>query len=102
MSREPYRLVGTIFPRDSEMHPQAIIEMIGASVTHIVSVGDQLDAETTVTAIESKSVVLETSGVDRTLTLGGLLYLNASGSRRLASQGVPSKEGAPPGPFHHK
>lgn len=112
---EPYRLVGTVFPRDTETPPQAILKTTGGNVTHIVSVGDQLDSETTITAIESKSIVLETSGSERTLTLGNLQYLNPSRSRRLTSiptpppvrrsfvgnqprrvvsQGVPAKDGA--------
>ncbi len=88
--REPYRLVGTILPRAPDAgFPQAIIEATGGGVSHIVSVGDALDSVTTVTGIESKSVVLETSGLERTLTLGSLQYLNPSGSRRLASIPTP-------------
>lgn len=43
---EPYRLVGTIFPRDSGTPPQAIIEGSGASF--IISVGDLLERSTEV------------------------------------------------------
>lgn len=82
---EPYRLVGTVFPRDTETPPQAIIEATGGGVSRIVSVGDALDSATTVAAIESKSVVLESSGVSRTLTIRGLVYLSGSRSVRDAS-----------------
>ena len=83
--QEPYRLIGTVFPRDTETPPQAIIEAASGGVSHIVSVGDTLDSETTVAAIESKSVVLESSGISRTLTIEGLIYLSGSRSVRDAS-----------------
>ena len=87
---EPYRLVGTVLPRGTERPPQAIIEGTGGGNPQIVSVGDSLDGETTVVGIESDSVVLESGGESRTLTLGGLVYLNRSGSGRVASRSTPS------------
>ena len=88
--QEPYRLVGTVLPRGTERPPQAIIEGTGGGNPQIVSVGDSLDGETTVVSIESDSVVLESGGGSRTLTLGGLVYLNRSGSGRVASRSTPS------------
>ncbi|MDE0685260.1 MAG: hypothetical protein OXI63_20220 [Candidatus Poribacteria bacterium] len=66
---ESYRLIGTILPRDANTPPTAIIETTAGKTTSIVSVGDALDPETEVVSIESKSVVLDSGGVHRTLRL---------------------------------
>ena len=67
---EPYRLIGTILPR-SETHtlPRAIIQSTTGNTTHIVTLGEKIDASTEVVSIESKQVVLETDGKQRTLRL---------------------------------
>ena len=67
---EPYRLIGTLLPRDANRSAEAVIESTaGNQVISIVSVGETLDTETKVVSIESKSVVLESGGVRRTLRL---------------------------------
>ncbi|MXZ00197.1 hypothetical protein F4Y93_05940 [Candidatus Poribacteria bacterium] len=66
---EPYRLVGTILPRSANRSATAIIETTAGSARHIVSVGDALDGSTVVISIASKSVVVESGGVRRSLVL---------------------------------
>ena len=66
---EPYRLIGTILPRDANRSAEAVIESTAGKAISIVSVGETLDTETKVVSIESKSVVLESGGVRRTLRL---------------------------------
>ena len=66
--REPYRLLGTILPTDTNRSPQAIIQTIGKQ-TYLLTLGEKLDKDTTITAIESKQVILETAGQQRTLNL---------------------------------
>lgn len=69
---EPYRLIGTILPCDANRFAQAVIESTSGKSISIVSVGETLDAETKVVSIESKSVVLESGGVRRTLRLSSV------------------------------
>lgn len=66
---EPYRLIGTLLPRGANSLAQAVIESTSGKAISIVSVGEPLDPETTVVSIESKSVVLESGGVRRSLRL---------------------------------
>ena len=66
---EPYRLIGTLLPRDANRLAEAVIESIEGKAISIVSVGETLDTETKVVLIENKSVVLESDGVRRTLRL---------------------------------
>lgn len=66
---EPYRLIGTILPRDADTPAEAIIESTTGQTTYIVSIGETLDAETEVVSIESKAVTLSTNGEQRTLHL---------------------------------
>ena len=66
---EPYRLIGTLLPRDANRPAEAVIESTSGKLISIVSVGEPLDTETKVVSIESKSVVLESGGVRRTLRL---------------------------------
>ena len=80
--QEPYRLIGTLIPTDSNTPPKALLLKTATGTTHIVPLGDPLDANTTVTAIESKQVILETSGQQRTLRLNTSLWLNASSTNR--------------------
>ena len=66
---EPYRLIGTILPRDANTPPKAILQTTTGNTTHIVSLGEQIDASTEVVSIESKQVVLSADGQQRTLKL---------------------------------
>ncbi len=85
---EPYRLLGTLLPRDTNTPPKAIIESIaGNHTTHIVTIGEPLDASTEVVSIEPKQVTLSTDGARRTLKLTATHYLNpARVSPRFTSQ----------------
>lgn len=76
--KEPYRLIGTILPTDANKPPKAIIESTAGKTTHIVSIGEPLDASTEVVSIEGKAVTLETAGETRTLALESGLWLNPS------------------------
>ena len=74
---EPYSLIGTIIPRDrNTVSPQAIIQATAANKTHIVTIGEKLDANTKVTDIQPKQVTLEKAGVQQTLTLNTDTWLN--------------------------
>ena len=66
---EPYRLIGTILPRAANTPPKAILQTTTGNTTHIVSLGEQIDASTEVVSIESKQVVLSADGQQRTLKL---------------------------------
>lgn len=66
---EPYRLLGTLLPRDANTPPQAIIESSTGKKTYIVSLGETLDASTEVVSIAAKQVRLSTDGQQRTLHL---------------------------------
>ena len=60
--REPYRLLGTLIPINGNTPSQAILQTTTTRTTHIVSIGDRLDLETTVTDIQPKKVLLEKAG----------------------------------------
>ena len=79
---EPYRLIGTILPRSENTPPKAIIQTTAANTTHIVSIGDRLDADTQIVTIQPKQVTLSTNGEKRTLTLNTAVYLNPSPATR--------------------
>ena len=79
---EPYRLTGTLIPRDANTAPKAFLLANATNTTHIVTIGDTLGKDTTVTAIESKQVTLQTSGQQRTLRLNTALWLNTSYTNR--------------------
>lgn len=66
---EPYRLIGTILPRDANTPAKAILESNSGNQTFIVSVGDRFDDATEVVEIRPKQVVLSTNGKKRTLRL---------------------------------
>ena len=66
---EPYRLLGTILPRDGHTPPQAILQATATHKTHIVTTGDSLDADTEVVEIQAKQIRLETAGQQKTLHL---------------------------------
>ena len=67
--RYPYRLLGTLIPRDGKSKAQAILQRTPTGKTYAVTIGDQLDTDTTVTDIQPKQVTLSKSGVMRTLKL---------------------------------
>lgn len=67
--REPYRLIGTLIPRDGATPKQAIVQRMTTGGTETVTIGETLDAETKVVDIASKQVTLETGGRQRTLKL---------------------------------
>ncbi|MYC76691.1 hypothetical protein F4X10_13080 [Candidatus Poribacteria bacterium] len=67
--REPYRLLGTILPTDANTPKQVILQKIPVGRIYTVTIGDTLDADTTVTDIQPKQVTLENAGVLRTLKL---------------------------------
>ena len=89
---EPYRLIGTILPRDDNTPAQAILQTTAGKTTHIVSIGEQIDALTKVVGIEGKAVVLETGGKTRTLALKTGIWLNPRSSvpRRVVPRRVVS------------
>lgn len=64
-----YRLIGTIIPTDEKTQPQAILQATASNNTHTATIGDKLDADTTVTDIQPKQVTLEKVGQRRTLKL---------------------------------
>ena len=80
--QDPYRLTGTLIPTDGDTSPKAFLLAIATNTTHIVTLGDTLGKDTTVTAIESKQVTLQTSGQQRTLRLNTALWLNTSPANR--------------------
>ena len=85
--KEPYRLLGILLPRDAHTPPKVIIKSTAGNQTHIVTIGESLDASTEVFSIEPKQVTLETDGQRRTLKLTTTHWLNPSQvSLRFASQ----------------
>ena len=72
--QEPYRLLGTRIPADGNpTEPQAIIQFTaGNHQIQIVTIGDNLGKDTTVTAIHPKSVTLKKNGQQRHLHLNTL------------------------------
>ena len=80
--REPYRLIGTKLARDGNTPPQAILQSTTGHTTHIVSLGDNLDADTQIVDIQPKQVTLSTNGQQRTLTLNTAIYLNRTRATR--------------------
>ena len=67
--REPFRLLGTIIPKDGITGAQAILQTTRGKTTYIVTRGDTLGAGTTVIDIQAKQVTLEKAGQQRTLKL---------------------------------
>ena len=66
---EPYRLLGTILPRDGHTPPQAILQATAINKTHIVTIGDKLDVDTQVVEVQAKQIRLGTAGQQQTLHL---------------------------------
>lgn len=73
--REPYRLLGTILPKNADASPNAIIQTTAGNKTYIVSTGDKLDTDTTIIDIQAKQVILEKVGHQRTLKLNPISWL---------------------------
>ena len=67
--REPYRLIGTILPRDENTPSRAILQTTAGNKTYIVTIGEHLDTHTEVVDIQPKQVTLATDGKQRTLKL---------------------------------
>ena len=67
--REPYRLIGTLISTDGNHNAQAILQHTTTGGTTTVTIGDQLDKDTTVVDIQSKQVTLKKNGRQRTLKL---------------------------------
>ena len=66
--KEPYRLLGTILPKDGKSPAQAILQATTRNKIHIVTPGDTLGTDT-ITHIQAKQVTLEKAGQQRTLKL---------------------------------
>ncbi len=79
--KESFRLLGTRISTDGKTSPQAIIQGVQGNKIHIVTAGDLLSKDTTVTDIQSKQVTLEKSGHQKTLKLGTTIWLKQSGIR---------------------
>ena len=67
--REPYRLIGTLLPTNGNTPKRAILQRTTMGSTDTVTIGDTLDADTTVVDIQPKQVTLEKNGQQRTLKL---------------------------------
>lgn len=85
--KEPYRLLGTLLPIDVNIPPKAILQTTATNKTHIVTIGELLDASTEVVEIKPKQVTLFTEGQRRTLKLTETQFLNpVRVSSRVASE----------------
>ena len=73
--KEPYRLLGTMIPRDAKAPRQAILQATATNTTHIVTTGDKLDANTKVVDILQKHITLETNGQQRSISLNTQTWL---------------------------
>ena len=67
--KEPYRLLGTILPNNGKSPSQAILQATTENRIHVVTPGDKLGTDTTITDIQPKQVTLEKAGQQRTLKL---------------------------------
>lgn len=65
----PYRLIGTILPKDERIAPKAVIQTKGGDSTYIVSPGEKIGDATEVVEIQTKQVTLSIEGEKRTLRL---------------------------------
>ena len=74
--QEPYRLLGTIIPIDAKSPSKAIIQNTVGNQMHIVTIGEKLNTDTTITDIQPKQVTLEKVGQKpRTLTLNSTPWI---------------------------
>ncbi len=74
-TRTAYRLLGTILPTEKRTEAQAILQSTTGDKIHIVTFGDTLDSETTVTDIQLKQVTLEASGQQKILHLNAVPWI---------------------------
>lgn len=76
-----YRLSGTVIPTDGNKPRYAIVQTTRKNKTHIVTIGEKLDTNITVTDIEPRIVILDKAGQQITLKLEISPWLNTKGSR---------------------
>ncbi|MCY3740006.1 MAG: hypothetical protein OXH00_03190, partial [Candidatus Poribacteria bacterium] len=80
--KEPYRLLGTMVPKDGKTPLQAIIQVSTAgNQTHIVSIGDTFDADTKIVDIQPKQVTLDRAGQQTTLKLNTSPWISTAKGR---------------------
>ena len=79
--REPYRLIGTFIPTAADTPKQAILQTTAGERRHTVTIGERLDAATTVVDIQPKEVTLQRDGRKTTLRLTPQTFLNAKRRR---------------------
>lgn len=76
-----YRLSGTVIPTDGNKPRYAIVQTTTRNKTHIVTIGEKLDTNTTVTDIQPRVVILDKAGQQITLKLEIYPWLNTKRSR---------------------
>ena len=76
-----YRLSGTVIPTDGNKPRYAIIQTTTKNKTYIVTTGETLDTNITVTDIQPRMVILDKAGQQITLKLEISSWLNTKGSR---------------------
>ena len=76
-----YRLSGTVVPTDGNKPRYAIVQTTTKNKTHIVTIGEKLDTNITVTDIQPRMVILDKAGQQITLKLEISRWLNTKGSR---------------------
>ena len=82
VSPPAYRLLGTMVPKDEKTPPQAIIQVSTAgNKTHIVSIGDTLDADTKIVDIQPKQATLDRAGQQTTLKLNPSPWISTAKGR---------------------
>ena len=93
--QDPYRLTGTLIPTDGDTPPKAFLLATATHTTHIVTIGDTIGKDTTITAIEAKQVTLQTARQQRILRLDTALWLNTSRANRNPSESRPLHQPPP-------
>lgn len=88
---EPYRLLGTKLARDPNTPPQAIVQAVTTNMTHIVTLGSNLDVDT--------QMVRHPVEADDTLHARTATHTNAT-DRFLTSLGETPTSGSNEGPHH--
>ena len=72
--RDPYRLLGTLIPKDRNTPKKAILQTTVGNTTHTVRIGKRL-GEYTLTDIQPKQVTLEKDGQVQTLKLNTVSWI---------------------------
>ena len=72
--RYPYRLLGTLIPKDRNIPKKAVLQATVGNTTHTVHIGEGL-GEYTLTDIQPKQVILEKDGEVQTLKLNTSLLI---------------------------